>query len=170
MVKLTAQRLHSLPVLLGQGETGVHGPRPLGEKLHGLRLDQRLEHVLPLSADSQRGPAGDKQPELRTVRQQAGGEAGGFRHIFEPVEQQQRVAVFQIGVQRFGQVLSGALFDPQRLCDRQRDQVRMIQGGELNQTNPVLEGKPGEIGGFKRQARLPDPGRSGDGQQACRAC
>ena len=131
--------------------------RPLPEQLHGGRLGQRRQRVLPLGGDAQQLAARHDRTHSRTRREQRRDVAGGPDHLLEVVQQEQALGVPEMP----GELVIGA----DRVRDRGEDVRRVADRREPDEPDPVRERGRRLAGDRDGEPRLADPARPGDGDE-----
>ena len=166
-------------ILVGEGEVRLGGPRPLYEEPDRLVLGEGLEagqplrvrdrerrhRVLVLAVDPERDAAGGEDLEAEGGQQLAR-QRGGFQHLLEVVQHQQKPFVLEVVLHALDERLVPALPHVERLRDGRDDQRGVGEGGERHEEDAVLELIQEISRRLQRQAGLARAPRTGEGKEA----
>ena len=175
-VEPPAQPDHVGQVVEGGGEAGDRGRRALEEQLRraardgvllGLTRDrQRGDGAGVLAAYVERFPARGQQGDARRPRDDRLGEhRARVDEVLAGVQDQQEVAVAQVGEHRVQVGTVGLLGEAERARDRVHQEPGLAQRGQLDQADTVGEAWRRRRGGAQREAALADAARAGHRDQ-----
>ena len=155
---------------IGRGDREVRsdGHRPLEEQGDPLVLRERLHRrqvrrvgdperwngMLVLAMHVEHGPARHEDAQARSSRQQVDDDRRRVEDLLEVVEDEEDVAVAEIAPERLDHRPVGGFPEADRGADRRGHEVRVADGGELDEEDAVLVCGQAFGGDLQREARL----------------
>jgi len=179
-IQPATERRHVRRVAGVQGEVGAHCLGALHEEGHRRRArhrggvgailrgrqGQRRHRELALAAHAQRGPAGHQRRHAGARPQQRAARRPRGDNLLEVVQQQEALPAAQGRPQALLDGLPDDLAQAERPRHRGQHQRGVAQVGEAHRDHPVGEGVPDDGGDLLGQARLADPARPHEREQA----
>jgi hypothetical protein len=166
-------------VLVAHAEVGLGSLRPLDEQGHRLVLGERLQarevrrvghgqrrdEVLALPVDPQGAAARHEHDELRGCAQQLAHQRGGIGELLEVVQDEEEPPATKVLAEGGHRVQAAAVGEAELMGDRSRDELRVPDGAERHEEDPIGEGVCHAGGHLERQPGLAGPARSGEREE-----
>ena len=163
-----------------QFEVGADVVRPLDEQHHRIdpgellqrrqppriRKRERRDGILLLTPHPERLPAGHDDHEPRCRAQEVAHERGPIQDLLEVVEHEQEAQVGQVRLERHPDRPSRVLAHPESAGDSPRDQLGIVDRGQVDEESAAGEPWPQDLGDAQAQARLAGATGSEQGDQA----
>lgn len=131
-----------------------------------VRQGERWNDVDGLPSQPERRPARDEDPHVGAAFEHRRALRTGREHLFEVVERQERSRPHEPPAQHVQRCRTSGDRQPERARDRPGDELRVAERREVDDGDAVREGIGHGARQLESQARLPDPGRPGQRDQA----
>ena len=118
-----------------------------------------------LAGQAQRRPTCDQHLQCRTGFEQLGHQCRRVHHLLEPIQQEQQLAVLQVQLDPLERRPLASVAHAEEPRDHRRDERRIVDRRQGDKAHVVGEVVPLLTGDLDRQAGLPDPARTGEGQE-----